>query len=313
MNTFGKIFRLTDFGESHGKALGGVIDGCPAGVAFNESFIQKELWRRSPGSLDNFSSPRKERDLVEFLSGVVDEVTTGAPIGFIIPNEDVQRDFAGEQVMKPSHSSFTYREKYGAKDNRYCGRASARQTVCRVVGGAVAKLVLQKYQITIVSETISLGVPAFEGDSVGAKVSCTIYNLPAGLGEPVYDKFHARLGSAILSINGCKGFEIGQGFEASAMCGSLYNDLQNPDFSFKTNHDGGVQGGITNGQPVCFTAAFKPIPSIPIPQECLDFQGNPILFTARNRNDKSVVPRVLPVIEAMAAMVTLDFLLIAKR
>jgi len=304
---------LTDFGESHGKALGGIIDGCPARLSFDEEFIKQELSRRVPGSGNALSSPRKEHDRVEFLSGIVDGLTTGAPIGFMIPNEDVQFDLAGEHIMKPSHASFTYREKYGAKDNRYCGRASARQTVCRVVGGAVAKLVLREQDITISSETISLGKNDKEGDSLGAKIACTISNLPTGLGEPVYDKFHARLGYAILSINGCKGFEIGKGFEAATMCGSDYNDLQNSDYSFKSNHDGGVQGGITNGENVYFTAAFKPVPSIAIPQECLDFEGNSVLYTSQSRNDKSVSPRVLPIVEAMAAMVTLDFLLIAKQ
>jgi chorismate synthase len=177
----------------------------------------------------------------------------------------------------------------------------------------VAKCILREHHISISSETAMLGKTNIESDSAGAKITCTIHNLPAGLGEPVYDKFHARLGYAILSINGCRGFEIGKGFEAATMCGSEYNDLQNPDYTFKTNHDGGVQGGITNGENVCFSAVFKPIPSIAIPQECLDFEGNPVLYTSLNRNDKSVYPRVLPVIEAMAAMVILDFLLIAKR
>ena len=309
MNTFGRIFRLTDFGESHGKALGGVIDGCPAGLAFDEAFIRQELSRRAPGSGDSFSSPRKERDCVEFLSGITDDFTTGAPIGFVIPNEDVQRDLTGEHILKPSHASFTYREKYGAKDNRYCGRASARQTVCRVVGGAVAKLVLREQQITISSETLSLGKSSVKGDSVGAKIACTIHNLPVGLGEPVYDKFHARLGYAILSINGCKGFEIGKGFEAAKMKGSEYNDVQNPDFSFQSNNDGGVQAGITNGQEVCFSVAFKPVPTLQMEQHTIDFDGKPATYMGNDRNDRCVAPRVLPVVEAMAALVVADFML----
>ena len=304
---------MTDFGESHGKAIGGIIDGCPAGLSFDEAFVREELRRRAPNNGNELSSFRKESDCVEFLSGIVDGITIGGPVGFIIFNEDIQRDLAGEHILKPSHASFTYREKYGAKDNRYCGRASARQTACRVVGGAVAKLILKEHHITISSEMLELGKTTMEGDSAGVKIACTIHNLPAGLGEPVYDKFHARLGYAILSINGCRGFQIGKGFEAATMCGSQYNDLQNDDGSFKSNHDGGVQGGITNGEDVYFSAAFKPVPSIAIPQECLDFAGKPASYTSLSRNDKSVFPRVLPVIEAMAAMVTLDFLFMQRR
>lgn len=311
MNTFGRIFRLTDYGETHGKAMGGVVDGCPAGIEIDFSFIQDELKRRAP-SEDIYSTERREEDKVEFLSGINDGITTGAPIAFLIPNTDVKPNPEFLNIIKPSHASYVYKVKYGAKDNSFCGRASARQTVCRVVAGAIAKLILKKQNIIIEARTLETGKSSLPGDTLGALVECTIRNIPAGLGEPVYDKFDARLASAMFSINASKGFEIGKGFKAANSCGSEYNDVQNSDFTFQTNHDGGIQAGITNGQDICFRVAFKPVPTLQMEQTSIDFSGNPVTFKGNNRNDLCVVPRVLPVVEAMAAMVTIDFLLLSK-
>ena len=307
-DTFGIIFRLTDEGDTHGPCMSGVSENCPAGVVIDEDFIQAELARRAP-SRDANSTKRKEPDIVEFTSGIINNMTTGEPIRFKIPNRDVKVDEAQMYVIKPSHASFVYRQKYGAKSNEECGRASARQTVCRVVAGAIAKLYLRQFGIEIKAETLSMGKASCEGDSFGAKVRCRISNLPAGLGEPVYNKFSARLAFAMMSINAAKGFEIGEGFAAADMCGSQYNDTQNSDFSFNSNHDGGVQAGITNGQEVYFNVAFKPIPSIQLEQQTIDFDGNSVIFKAHERNDRCVAPRVLPVVEAMAAMVVADFML----
>lgn len=310
-DSFGIIFRLTDEGDTHGPCMSGVIENCPAGVAVDEGFIQTELARRAPSS-DANSTKRKEPDVVEFTSGIINNMTTGEPIRFRIPNRDVKVDEAQKYIIKPSHASFVYRQKYGAKSNEECGRASARQTVCRVVAGAIAKLYLRQFGIEIKAETLSMGKASCEGDSFGAKVRCRISNLPAGLGEPVYNKFQARLAFAMMSINAAKGFEIGEGFAAADMCGSQYNDTQNSDFSFNSNHDGGVQAGITNGQEVYFNVAFKPIPSIQLEQQTVDFDGNPVIFKSHERNDRCVVPRVLPVVEAMAAMVVADFMLMRE-
>lgn len=307
-DTFGIIFRLTDEGDTHGQHMTGMIENCPSGVEIDEGFVQEELARRAP-SRDANSTKRKEPDVVEFTSGIVNNLTTGEPIRFKIQNRDVRVDEAQKYVIKPSHASFVYRQKYGAKSNEECGRASARQTVCRVVAGAIAKLYLRRFGITITAEVLSTGKPSCEGDTFGAKVGCRIRNLPAGLGEPVYNKFHARLAFAMMSINAAKGFEIGEGFSAADMCGSEYNDTQNPDFSFNSNHDGGVQAGVTNGQDVYFKVAFKPIPSIQMEQHTIDFAGNLVVYKANGRNDKCVAPRVLPVVEAMAAMVVADFML----
>ncbi|MBQ3734045.1 MAG: chorismate synthase [Bacteroidales bacterium] len=306
MDTFGNIYRLTDWGDTHGDALEGLIEGCPAGLLVDMDFVNVELNRRAPSG-DTFSTKRLETDRVEFLSGIVDGVTTGEPIRFRIPNEDVKISEANRYVLKPSHASYTYMRKYGVTDNEQCGRASARQTVCRVVAGAIAKLWLQDRGVRITSRTLSIAEAAREGDSVGALVEGRISGLPAGLGEPVYDKFSARLAYAMLSINAAKGFEYGLGFKAAEMSGSEYHDLQNPDFSFRTNHDGGIQGGITNGEEVYFRVAFKPIPSVRYDRETIDFDGKPTNMRGSDRNDLCVVPRVLPVVEAMAAMVVMDF------
>ena len=306
MDTFGTIYRLTDWGDTHGEALEGLIEGCPAGLWFDMDFVTAELNRRAPGG-DALSTKRKESDRVEFLSGIVDGVTTGEPIRFRIPNEDVKVSEDNRRVLKPSHASYTYMRKYGVKDNEQCGRASARQTACRVVAGAIAKLWLQDRGVRITSRTLSIATSACEGDSVGALVEGRINGLPAGLGEPLYDKFSARLAYAMLSINAAKGFDYGLGFKAGEMSGSEYHDVQNPDFTFRTNHDGGIQGGITNGEEIYYRVAFKPIPSVRYDRETIDFEGNPVVMKGSDRNDLCVVPRVLPVVEAMAAMVAMDF------
>ena len=306
MDTFGNRYRLTDWGDTHGEALEGRIEGCPAGLLMDMECLREDLQRRAPSS-DSLSTKRKETDRVEFLSGIVDGVTTGEPICFRIPNEDVKVSEKNRYVLKPSHASYTYMCKYGVKDNELCGRSSARQTVCRVVAGNIAKQWLKSRGVQITTKVLSIAKPAREGDSVGALVEGRICGLPAGLGEPVYDKFSARLAYAMLSINAAKGFEYGEGFRAAEMSGSEYHDFQNPDFSFRTNHDGGIQAGITNGQEVYFRVAFKPIPSVRYDRETVDFEGNPVVMRGSDRNDLCVAPRVLPVVEAMAAMVAMDF------
>ena len=310
MNNFGTKFILSDYGGTHDTFIGGTITGCPAGVEIDLAFIQNELTRRAPSSHPN-ATQRKEQDKVTFLSGIENGKTTGTPIQFCIPNEDVQPNLAMLHVMKPSHASYTYKIKYGITDNSGIGRASARQTACRMVGGAVAKLFLKKFEIEIKAwedcPNVMRNTPT--DDTIGALVHGIIKNLPAGLGEPIYDKFDARLAYAMLSINACKGFEIGKGFAATKMQGSEYNDIQNPDFSFQSNNDGGVQAGITNGQEVYFSVAFKPIPTLQKKQNTIDFNGNPITCIGNNRNDRCVLPRVLPVVEAMAAMVVADFMI----
>jgi len=312
MDTFGTLYRLTDWGDTHGEALEGLIEGCPAGLCVDEDYVAAEMSRRAPSD-DALSTQRRETDRVEFLSGIVDGKTTGEPIRFRIPNVDVKVSEANRYVLKPSHASYTYMRKYGIADNEQYGRASARQTACRVVAGAIAKLWLAERGVRITAKTVSVATPKREGDSVGALVECRISGLPAGLGEPVYDKFSARLAYAMLSINAAKGFEYGEGFRAAEMSGSEYHDLQNPDFSFKTNHDGGIQGGITNGEDVYFRVAFKPIPSVRYDRETVDFEGNPVIMKGSDRNDLCVAPRVLPVVEAMAAMVAMDFWLLGNR
>ena len=311
MDTFGKTYRLTDWGDTHGEALEGLIEGCPAGLRVDMDFVAAELSRRAPSD-DALSTKRRETDRVEFLSGLEDGVTTGEPIRFRIPNVDVKISETNRYVLKPSHASYTYMRKYGVTDNEQCGRASARQTACRVVAGAIAKLWLEERGVRITAKTLSTATPAREGDSVGALVEGRISGLPAGLGEPVYDKFSARLAYAMLSINAAKGFDYGMGFQAAEMSGSEYHDVQNPDFSFRTNHDGGIQGGITNGEEIYFRVAFKPIPSVRYDRETIDFDGNPVVMKGSDRNDLCVAPRVLPVVEAMAALVTLDFWLTSQ-
>ncbi len=307
-DTFGIHYRLTDWGDTHGEALEGRIEGCPRGLELNREALQEELRRRAP-SREAHSTQREEEDTVLFLSGIDEQnITTGEPILFRIPNHDIRVEEESRRLIRPSHSSYTYLKKYGYRDNELCGRSSARQTVCRVVAGAIAKQYLRTLSIEVRAETLRTGRPQREGDSVGALVGGRISGLPAGLGEPVYNKFSARLAFAMMSINAAKGFELGVGYQAATMSGSQYNDLQNSDFSFRTNHDGGVQAGITNGQEVYFTVAFKPIPSVRFDQVTIDYDGNPAILHGSNRNDLCAVPRVLPVVEAMAAMVVMDYL-----
>jgi len=319
MDSFGKCFILSDYGGTHDPFIGGTIEGCPKGFLINFDLIAKEMARRAP-SRHSTSTQRNEKDEVEFLSGFHDGITTGEPIRFRIKNTDVQPNPNMEKVLKPSHASYTYMMKYGIQDNSGIGRASARQTACRVVAGAIAKQILSHYKISfhteIAPETVALmreiaAIDSFQ-DTIGAKVLGSIRNVPAGLGEPVYDKLNARLAYGMMSINAAKGFEIGMGYQATQMTGSAYNDIQNTDYTFQTNHDGGIQAGISNGQEINFTVAFKPIPTLRKSQKNIDFLGSSVTFSGNNRNDICVVPRVLPVIEAMAAIVILDFILISK-
>ncbi|MBR4137659.1 MAG: chorismate synthase [Bacteroidales bacterium] len=314
-NTFGTAFCLTTFGESHGAAIGGVIDGCPAGILLDKALIEKELSRRKPGQNATMSA-RKEPDEVEYLSGLFEGKTTGAPIAFLISNKDAKTsDYENiKDVFRPSHADFTYQMKYGIRDYAGGGRGSARTLLPCVVAGAIAKQILATQGIEISSEVIEMG-EAREKDTVGAIIQGTIKNAPVGLGEPAFMKFHAILAYAMMTINAAKGFEIGEGFNAARMRGSECND----EFTFdgerirtKTNHSGGVQGGITNGEDIVFRVAFKPIPSVMLPQQTVDIHGNAVTLEIQGRHDVCVVPRVIPIVEAMAAMVTLDFVLLKK-
>lgn len=314
-NSFGTAFCLTTFGESHGAAIGGVIDGCPAGVLLDKSLIERELSRRKPGQ-DNTMSARKEPDEVEFLSGLFEGKTTGTPIAFLIRNKDAKTsDYENiKNVFRPSHADFTYQMKYGIRDYAGGGRGSARTLLPCVVAGAIAKQILATQGIEIQSNVIQIGEER-EKDTVGAIVQGTIKNVPVGLGEPAFQKFNAVLAHAMMTINAAKGFEIGEGFKAASMRGSECNDefiFDGERIRTKTNHSGGVQGGITNGEDVVFRVAFKPIPSVMFPQQTVDIQGNATTLEIQGRHDVCVVPRVLPMVEAMAAMVTLDFILLKK-
>ena len=314
-NTFGTAFCLTTFGESHGAAIGGVIDGCPAGILLDKALIEKELSRRKPGQNATMSA-RKEPDEVEYLSGLFEGKTTGAPIAFLISNKDAKTsDYENiKDVFRPSHADFTYQMKYGIRDYAGGGRGSARTLLPCVVAGAIAKQILATQGIEISSEVIEMG-EAREKDTVGAIIQGTIKNAPVGLGEPAFMKFHAILAYAMMTINAAKGFEIGEGFNAARMRGSEYNDeffFDGERIRTKTNHSGGVQGGITNGEDIVFRVAFKPIPSIMQPQQTVDIHGNAVTLEIHGRHDVCVVPRVLPIVEAMAAMVTLDFILLKK-
>lgn len=332
-NSFGTAFCLTTFGESHGPAIGGVIDGCPAGILLDKSLIENELSRRKSGQ-NNAMSTRKEPDEVEFLSGLFGGKTTGAPIAFLIRNKDAKTsDYENiKDVFRPSHADFTYQMKYDIRDYAGGGRGSARTLLPCVVAGAIAKQILASQGIDIQSDVIQIGEERSESfskdeierilsrfredkDTVGAVVKGTIKNAPVGLGEPAFQKFHAVLAHAMMTINAAKGFEIGEGFNAASMRGSECND----EFTFdgkqirtKTNHSGGVQGGITNGEDIVFKVAFKPIPSVMLPQQTVDIQGNAATIEIQGRHDVCVVPRVVPMVEAMAAMVTLDFILLKK-
>jgi len=347
-NSFGTLYKITTFGESHGDALGGIIDGCPAGITLDFDAIQYEMTRRKPGQ-SAIVTQRKEDDEVQFLSGIFEGKTTGTSIGFIIPNTNQKSDDYSDikNTYRPSHADYVYEKKYGLRDYRGGGRSSARETASRVVAGAVAKQLLPNIKINaFVSSvgTIFLDKPYQEldfsktesnpvrcpdettaakmeelirdirkqGDTVGGTITCVLQNVPLGLGEPVFDKLHADLGKAMLSINAVKGFEYGSGFCGAQMKGSDHNDLYNPDGTTKTNLSGGIQGGISNGMDIYFRVAFKPVATLIQKQEVLDNQGNIIELQGKGRHDPCVLPRAVPIVEAMAALVLADFYLINK-
>lgn len=352
-NTFGNIFRLTSFGESHGKAIGGVIDGFPAGITIDMEFIQKELNRRRPGQ-SAITTARKEADEVEFLSGIYEGVSTGCPIGFAVWNTNQHsNDYDNmKDVYRPSHADYTYTQKYGIRDHRGGGRSSARETIARVVAGALAKLALRQLGISITAFTSQVGpfkldkdYTAYdltsiennpvrcpdqdlarqmadyifrikgEGDTIGGVISCVIKGCPVGLGQPVFGKLHAALGNAMLSINAVKGFEYGQGFSNMELKGSQQNDIfynNNGEIGFRSNRSGGIQGGISNGQDIYFRVAFKPVATVLMEQPTVDIHGNETILKARGRHDPCVLPRAVPIVEAMGAMTLLDYYLLDK-
>ncbi|WP_224490420.1 chorismate synthase [Robertkochia flava] len=347
-NSFGNLFKVSTFGESHGEALGGVVDGCPAGITLDTAKIQAELERRRPGQ-SAIVTQRKEPDHLRILSGVFEGKTTGTPIGFIIENTNQRSgDYSHiKDQYRPSHADKVYDEKYGFRDYRGGGRSSARETASRVVAGAIAKQFLEGVNIQAYVSSVGplhlnvpyaeLDLPAAEknpvrcpdatmaaemeayireirkaGDTVGGVITCVVQGLPAGLGEPAFDKLHADLGKAMLSINAVKGFEYGSGFEGAAMKGSEHNDLYNPDGTTKTNFSGGIQGGISNGMDIYFRVAFKPVATIMQKQETIDSAGNPVEMQGKGRHDPCVVPRAVPIVEAMAALVLADHMLIKR-
>lgn len=317
MNTIGHIFKLTTFGESHGAAVGGVIDGCPSQLKLDFGFIEQELFRRKTAQ-SSTSSQRKESDHVEWLSGLLDGVTLGTPIAFMVRNEDCKtEDYeALKDVYRPSHADFTYEQKYGIRDWRGGGRASARTTLPIVVAGAIAKQILREKGIQIMAQVTAMGdveQARREGDTVGGIVECRIKGVPAGLGEPMFDKFSAELAYAMFSLPAVKGFEVGDGFALAKMKGSEANDAfvnKNGKIATLTNHSGGIQGGISNGNDVVFRVAFKPIPSIAKPQQTVNWAGESCQIAIGGRHDVCALPRALVLVEALAAMVTLDAILI---
>lgn len=347
-NSIGKLFTLTTFGESHGAALGGIIDGCPSNIKIDLEFIQYELDRRKPGQ-SKIVTQRKEADEVKFLSGIFDGKTTGTSIGFIIENENQKsNDYDHlKDTFRPSHADFTYDQKYGNRDYRGGGRTSARETVNWVVAGAIAKQIIPEIKINAFVSSVGdifinkpyqdldfsliesnpVRCPDLEmatkmeeyitkikkeGDTVGGTVTCVIQNVPIGLGEPVFDKLHAQLGKAMLSINAVKGFEYGGGFCSAKMKGSEHNDLFNEDGSTKSNLSGGIQGGISNGMDIYFRVAFKPVATLLQKQDVLTNDGKIIEQQGKGRHDPCVVPRAVPIVEALAAMVLVDFTLMDK-
>lgn len=352
-NTFGHIFRLTTFGESHGKGIGGIIDGFPAGIKIDTDFVQAELNRRKPGQ-SALTTSRKEDDKVEWMSGIFEGTSTGCPIGFVVWNEQ-QRSADYEHMkdtFRPSHADFTYFQKYGIRDYRGGGRTSARETVSRVVAGALAKLALKQLGIRIRAYTSQVGNISLDddytlyniedaennavrcpdaakaremedlilqvkaaGDTVGGVITCVIEGCPAGLGEPVFDKLHASLGHAMLSINAAKGFEYGSGFRDAGKRGSELNDRfcrKDGRIGTQTNHSGGIQGGISNGQDIYFRVAFKPVATLMQPQQTVDIHGQETTLAAKGRHDPCVLPRAVPIVEAMAAITLLDHHLLCK-
>lgn len=352
-NTFGNIYRLTSFGESHGAAIGGIIDGFPAGIPIDAAFIQQELNRRKPGQ-SHLTTARKEADEVEFLSGIFENISTGCPIGFIVRNSN-QRSSDYENlrhIFRPSHADYTYTNKYGIRDHRGGGRSSARETIARCVAGALAKLALNQLGISVTAYTSQVGDIALdkpytdydfsniehtpvrcpdlqkaaamealieqvkrEGDTIGGVITCVIKGCPIGLGQPVFGKLHAALGSAMLSINAAKGFEYGEGFGHMEMRGSQQNDLfyaHDGHIDMQTNHSGGIQGGISNGQTIYFRVAFKPVATLLREQPTVTTDGRNTCVTASGRHDPCVLPRAVPIVEAMAAMTLLDYYLLNK-
>ncbi len=348
-NTFGNVFTLTSFGESHGTAVGGVVDGMPAGIDIDMDFIQYELSRRRPGQ-SKITTSRNEPDQVELLSGVFEGKSTGMPIGFVVRNTNQHsNDYDNlRQIFRPSHADFTYFSKYGIRDHRGGGRSSARVTIARCVGGALAKLALRQLGITVQAYVSQVGNIELErdyktydlskaednvvrcpdaskakemenlilevkekGDTVGGVVTCVIKGCPIGIGEPEFGKLNAQLGAAMLSINAVKGFEIGDGFDMVQHFGSEVNDIMSPE-GLLSNHSGGVQGGISNGADIFFRVAFKPVATLLMPQPTIDVDGNATTVDVRGRHDPCVVPRAVPIVESMAAMVILDGYLMNK-
>ena len=353
MNTFGQIFRLTTFGESHGEAIGGVVDGMPAGIPIDVDFIQQELARRRPGQ-SHITTSRQEQDQVELLSGVFEGKSTGCPIGFIVRNTNQHsQDYENMRCLfRPSHADYTYYNKYGIRDHRGGGRSSARITISRCVGGALAKLALRQMGVSVQAYTSQVGPIALdrdykrydlsltetnavrcpdqekalemeelitqvkaEGDTIGGVITCIIKGCPIGVGEPEFGKLHAALGSAMLSINAVKGFEYGEGFDGVTARGSEQNDVflsENGQITTKSNHSGGIQGGISNGQDIYCRIAFKPVATILTEQDTVDIEGNATTLTAKGRHDPCVLPRAVPIVEAMGAMTILDNILLKK-
>lgn len=353
MNTFGNIFRLTTFGESHGEAIGGVVDGMPAGIDIDLDFIQQELNRRRPGQ-SKITTSRQEADQVEILSGVFEGKSTGCPIGFLVRNTNHHsQDYENMRCLfRPSHADYTYYNKYGIRDHRGGGRSSARITISRCVGGAFAKLVLRQLGVSVQAYTSQVGPIALdrdyrkydlsltetnavrcpdedkaremealitqmkaEGDTLGGIITCVIKGCPIGIGEPEFGKLHAALGAAMLSINAVKGFEYGEGFDGVTARGSEQNDVfcsQEGHIMTRTNHSGGIQGGISNGQDIYCRIAFKPVATILTEQETVDIEGNATTFKAQGRHDPCVLPRAVPIVESMAAMTILDYILLRK-
>lgn len=351
MNTFGNIFRLTSFGESHGLSIGGIIDGCPAGITLDFEKIQQELFRRKPGQ-SKIVTQRKESDIVEFQSGIFEKKTTGTPIGFLIKNDNQKsKDYSHiKDKYRPSHADYTYSKKYGIRDFRGGGRSSARETAVRVVAGAIAKQILASKGIEIGSYVKSVGTIVLDehpdkidfqkidtndvrcpdegvaqqmyqliqqtrkaGDSIGGIIQCQVRNCPIGLGEPVFGKLHAALGSAMLSINAVKGFEIGSGFDGTKLTGSAHNDIfevTDSGIKTKTNNSGGIQGGISNGETIYFNIAFKPVATIMKDQASIDESGNKVIVEGKGRHDPCVLPRAVPIVDAMTAIVILDYYLL---
>lgn len=352
MNSYGTLFRISTFGESHGPAIGVIIDGCPAGLTIDENFIQSELDRRKPGQ-SKITTQRKEDDTFKILSGVFEGKSTGTPIAIVIENQDQRsKDYSHIQnTFRPSHADYTYEAKYGNRDYRGGGRSSARETAARVAAGAIAKLLLKQSGVDVsafVSQVGDIKADHYTNldlsktednivrcpdqktaekmialidevrlsrDTVGGIVTCVIRNTPVGLGEPVFDKLHAELGKAMLSINAVKGFEYGSGFEGIKLRGSQHNDefyKEGNRVRTKTNHSGGVQGGISNGEDIYVNVAFKPVATIMQDQQSVDKEGNEATVSGKGRHDPCVVPRAVPIVEAMAALVLADFLLRAR-